>query len=365
MKGWVKGWGRSTLLVEAIVSIVIARAQQRDDLWFALASDEMGISEAVLRDYATRGNNLPLLILIYLVRQQFRQSSIFPNIHWRSRQPLSLPLSWPISEFSKVLEVASKFNVSNTLPELQNEFCALWNQILRRVNPVNRHLGLHMQVRERRSMKLYILARICDVYLALHQDGDPALLPLAVDKDPSLRSFRFPLCDTTGHHPESTPHIHGVSPHRASLVPSGTSSPAPLPVPLHVMPLFDNDMAPASLSSTDSESVLDSATSPDPVTASVARFIETSRTPNTESLPSASSVSSTYAVPYRINADTMVHSDAPETPSSDSPEPGFDDIAGSCPSPILLIELTRASFAGSYLDIPQVPYRSHGQYDTV
>ena len=368
VKGWVNGWGRSTVLARAIISSVIARAQQRDDLWFALASDEIGVSEAVLRDHAARGNNLPLLIVIYLVRQQFQQSSIIPGKYLHNGS-LIRPLGWPTSEFSKVLERASKFNVSDTSPELQNEFCALWNQIVRKVNLGKRQDGPTLSIEVRRSMKLHILARIRDVYLALHQDADPALLPLSAftaDADPSPSSFEFPLCDTPGHHPDSTPHIHGVSHDRTSLVPSGTPSPPPLPVRLNVyVPWLDNNMSSAPSSATDSESVLDSATSPDPVTASVARYIETSRSSTTESLPSTSSVSSTYAVPYRINADAMVFSDASETPSSDSHEPGLDDITGSCPSPILLIELTRASFAGSYSDISRVPYRSHDQYDTV
>ena len=356
VKGWVNGWGGSTVLVEAVVSIVVARAQQRDDLWFVLASNEMGVSEAVLRDYATRGNNLPLLILNYLIRQQFQQSSIIISSILLPNGSVIRPPSWPISEFSKVLEVASKFDVSYALPELQNKFCALWNQIVRKVNPVKRGDGLPVPTDVRRSMKLYILSQICDVYLALHQDTDPALLPLSAfttDEDPSLRSFRFPLCNTPGHHglhPGSTPHILRVSDDRVILVPS--PSPPLLPNHLDVyMPGLDNNLSSASLSASDSESVLDSATSPDPVTAGVARYIETSRAPTTESLPSTSSVASTYVVPYQINTDAMVHSDASETPASDPSELGLNDITGSYASPILLIELTRTSFAGSYCSI--------------
>ena len=317
------------MLVRAIVSIVIARAQHRDDLWFALASDEMGVSEAVLRDYTTRGDNLPLLILIYLVRQQF-------SINW-----FHWPLSWPISEVSKVLEVASKFNVSDTLPELQHEFCALWNEIVRKLNGYRRD-GPPVPIRVRRSMKLYILARIREVYLALHPDEDPALLPLSAftaDEDSSLRSFRFPLCDTPGHHPDSTPHMLHVTDDRVILVPSATPSPPLLPDRLNVyVPGLDNNMSSASflasLSAADSESVPNSATSPDPVTVSVARYIETSRALTSETLPSTSSVASTHTVPYQINTDAVVHSDASETPSSDSPEPGLNDITGSHPSQI-------------------------------
>ncbi|KAF8256828.1 hypothetical protein EI94DRAFT_178304 [Lactarius quietus] len=54
----VRGWGNggdeeTTTVMQALVSSVVARAQRRDDLWFAMASNEMGISESVLRNHAT------------------------------------------------------------------------------------------------------------------------------------------------------------------------------------------------------------------------------------------------------------------------------------------------------------------------
>jgi hypothetical protein len=72
------------------------------------------VLETVLRNHATQGNDLSLAILIHVVRQQF---SIFEEQHWLS------------SDFPKVLEAASKFDVLDTSPELQHEFCALWNQV--------------------------------------------------------------------------------------------------------------------------------------------------------------------------------------------------------------------------------------------
>ena len=318
LRGWNNGRGEVTILTRAIVSSVIARVQRRDDHWFAMASDEMGVSEVVLRHYATRGDSLSLLILIHVVRQQF-------CVNWS--------LSWPMSEFSKVLEAASKFDVSDTSPELQHEFCALWNQIVRKVNRLF-PIPLHV----RRSMKLYILARIRNVYLALHQDADPALSRLSAfsaDEDLSLRSFSFPLCDTPSHHSDSTAHIHDVSASTtiaravqydsAALLPASPPStlsvpPLSAPVPLHVdenitnVPRLNNNMVPAFAhqTATDSESVLDSAASPDPATVSVARDIETSAQTISLTFPGSlpsTSVSSTCAVPLRNNPDVLVHSE--------------------------------------------------------
>ena len=90
--------------------MIVARVQPRDDSWFILASNALGVPEAILRDYAAHGDSLSLAILIHIVRQQF---SHFWN------------MSWPNGEISTVLEAASKFNVQDTLPGLQHEFCAL------------------------------------------------------------------------------------------------------------------------------------------------------------------------------------------------------------------------------------------------
>jgi hypothetical protein len=123
-RGWDDGKGETTtMLIRATVSSAIARAQRRDNIWFAMAADEVGVSESVLRNHATRGNDLSLAILIHVVRQQF---SLFREQHW------------PYSKFREVLEAASKFDVLDTSPELQHEFCALWNQVVHATDETNR-----------------------------------------------------------------------------------------------------------------------------------------------------------------------------------------------------------------------------------
>ncbi|KAH9056909.1 hypothetical protein EDB87DRAFT_1157591 [Lactarius vividus] len=70
----VRGWGdgvQAPMIIQAIVFAVVAKARRRDDTWFILASNELGIREAVLRDYAARGDSLSLAILIHITRHQF------------------------------------------------------------------------------------------------------------------------------------------------------------------------------------------------------------------------------------------------------------------------------------------------------
>jgi hypothetical protein len=172
VKGWDDGKGEKTaMLSRAIVSSVIARAQRRDDLWFAMASDELGLPKSVLRNRATHRNDLLLSILIHLIRQQF---SLLREKHW------------PYYEFSKVIEAASKFDVLDTSPELQHEFCALWNEVFRAAD---------------RAIVKGILEPIRNVNVTLHLPTNSA--PTGIPE--------YLMCTTPAHHPDWTSHIHDAA----------------------------------------------------------------------------------------------------------------------------------------------------------
>jgi hypothetical protein len=346
----VKGWGHSqgrktTMKIRAIVLSVIARAQRRDDLWFAMASDEMVVPESVLRNHATHGNDLSLAILLHVVRQQF---SFFDE--W----------SWPWIEFSKVLEATSKFDVLDTSPELQHEFCALWNE----VPPDEDYTFLSSK-----QASKYILRPIRNIYLTLHLHTDSA--PTAFDAstgDDDLilwYSFPYPKCNIPDHHPDPTPHIHDATTptaiaradvhDNAALVPSSLSStpdapslsvPTPVRIDEDTMddPLLNNDIsAPASSHSAHqpaAENVSDFATSPDPLAATgAARDMVTSAitmpltTPETSTLTASVCPTSDHSL-QKI-ASLHVHSDASEIPFPGSPEPALDHITGPSLSPTL------------------------------
>ena len=181
----VKGWGDSTdecavLDAQAAISTIIARVQPRDDSWFMLASDTLGIPESVLRGYAANDDNLSLAILIHMTRQQFSNHG----------NP-----SWPSVKFSEILDAASRFNVQGTSPQLQNDFCALWNQIVFKV-----------QNEDDQSMAFDILGPIRNIYIALHHSTDSVLTrlsPSTGDKaDILTEPSSYPGCNVTGH-------IHG------------------------------------------------------------------------------------------------------------------------------------------------------------
>ncbi|KAN0128008.1 hypothetical protein V8E53_014185 [Lactarius tabidus] len=346
----VKGWDNdedeeTTTIIKAIVSSVVARSR-RDDYWFALTSDELGVSEFVLRNHATHGNDLSLAILIHVVRQQFS--------HYSKQY-------WPRGDFSKVLLAASRFDVLDTSRELRQEFCVLWNELVGTADV---------------TVATHILRTIRDIYLTLHlyTDSAPKAFSASTGDFDDILDLRssYPVCKD--HDPA---HIHNVNVHprprprfRPPPAPQPFRSPEPLPAPPVVIPLsalhddvapvptfppdvpspsvttpvhddenpmdvllLDNMSSPAFLyrtRRTATETVRDSATSLDPAASSAARNNPSARTtpsPACEMSTSTPSVFPPVAVSLQDNTD-LVNSGAPEIPSSASPEPVLDDITG-------------------------------------
>jgi hypothetical protein len=324
----VRGWDNdrdenTSLVAQATVSSIVAGTQRRDDPWFILASDELGVPESVLRDYAVHGDSLSLAILIHIIRQQF-------SLFWNATEVRSV--------FEDVLYAASKFNVRNSLPELQHDFCSLWNQVV-----------LKAQKGER-AMTWSILKQTRDLYIALHQDTDSAPIQFSAstgDRDVILwKLSSYPLCNIPGHHPGSPTHIHDDS----------ASSSVPGPAPLHVdddlqrmgVPLLDNISFPATSypgHQTTTESLRKPSASPDPAPAAGgARDIDTIPPTTLQTLISPSSVHSVDTISPQKNTALLASSDAPEIPSSASPEPMLHNIllAGSSLSP--MTESDRSSY---------------------
>ena len=272
MRGWGNNMGADDLLdAQAIISMTVARVQPRDDAWYILASNALGVTEAVLRTYAAHGDSLSLAILIHVVRQYF---SNFGKMFQRY-------------DFSFVLKAASRFDVQDTSPELQHEFCALWNQIVR-----------HVQNNNSLSMAFFTLGRIRAVYLALHQDTECAptrFSPSTSDWDGILRDpSSYPVCNLPAHHLNLSPHIHDENStstafvlavpsdqDNTTLVLSSLASPNPLSLSINVphrvddsltdapLPLRSDISFPASLQSVDQETTESpriAAISPNPVT---------------------------------------------------------------------------------------------------
>ncbi|KAH9021516.1 hypothetical protein EDB85DRAFT_2278440 [Lactarius pseudohatsudake] len=321
----VRGWGKdgnqgTALITQAIVTNIVVGVQQRDDSWFTLTSSALGVPESDLRDYAP--NSLSLAILIHVVRQQFDHFG----------KPF-----WPSSGFWDVLSTASQFDVQDTSPELQHKFCALWNEIVRKVqNDDNRLMGSR------------ILRWIRNVYMSLHQDTNSAPTQFSAstdDWDDILEDLSsYPVCNVAGH-------IHEVSalttfictvPHDdAALIPASLASTdvhcSSMPHPLHVLesldvpPVGDDTYVTGSIHpahQTAIENPRIPSTSPDLVTAQAIQGGVHTTTTIPSSTPGTFFPTSkaTGTVHIRYTAERRTFSDRPDFPSSPSPTPILDDM---------------------------------------
>jgi len=160
-----------------LVANILAIVRERDDRWIALAVDQFGLPELVLRESITHADDSVLLsILIDLSRRALRSSSWTPRI----------------------LRSFSNFDIHNTLPGLQHEFCTLWNEIASEAT------------NERESGNIEILDVMRPLFIALHRGTDaiPTRFPGPIGDDDDVLSWSwlYRSCNITSHHPDPAGH---------------------------------------------------------------------------------------------------------------------------------------------------------------
>ena len=170
---------RTAQYARVMVSVILATVRERDDRWVELAARVYGVPECDIRDIVTHGDDsVSLAIFIHLTRKDFRHS----NYLLGDLVPLT------------------RFDICNTLPGLQHDFCTHWNEIAREAKE------------QRHFVPLAVLLLVRDQYLALHQgtDAAPTAFSLSTSHyDPILDlPSSYPLCDVVSHRPDSMAHVH-------------------------------------------------------------------------------------------------------------------------------------------------------------
>ena len=160
---------------QTVASIVLS-VRERDERWIALVKDQFGLPEHVLRDNIAHGDNSVLLsILTHVARGVIRSESSNPEVLWS----------------------LAKFDVHNTQPGLQNEFCDLWNEVV-------------LKARDKFYPHVFVLMWIRHFYIALHQGTDAAPTAFSASTaygDPILaQPSSYPLCNIAMHHPNASAH---------------------------------------------------------------------------------------------------------------------------------------------------------------
>ncbi|KAH9963666.1 hypothetical protein BGW80DRAFT_827688 [Lactifluus volemus] len=217
------------LCAQSIVGCIIANVRNRDGRWLALARDQLcpAISKTDFDTYVRQGDNILLANLIHVTRQ-------FHTIHdiiLSGRMP-SLNPDKPTRVISHFTRLLSNFDIRETLPALQHEFCALWNDLVedaKRSGPD--------------GIASHILIGFRHLYLDLHQDTNADLTAFCdptVDENTLRRAVLHALCDHPNHLLEGNVTGLGVI---APIAIHDTvlTIPRPTPSPAHSTPYYGNE----------------------------------------------------------------------------------------------------------------------------
>ena len=184
---------------QATTSRILLSLRERDDRWITLAARAFGLTEQDLRENIALGDDsLILAIFIHVTRRCLRSGPF---------------------HYSDVLEELSKFDIRNTLPGLQHDFCTLWNEIVQEARKQGRF----------QSAPVLILRSIRLPYIALHEGT------IAAPTEFSASTFKYygslyetssyPLCNLASHHPDSIAQIPVPNSGRVPLTAQPTSLP--------------------------------------------------------------------------------------------------------------------------------------------
>jgi hypothetical protein len=199
---FLKDWSRvdrpiTAYYAQCVVAVIIStvQAQARDDRWVQLVTCQIKVSKYVLRRYFTHGDSILLANLNDIVRQTLQISSDIADHYETFIKDAS----------SMTLESLCKLDARDTLPELQHEFCKLWNELVDTASR-DQHLSVH-------NISLATLKDIRKVYISLHEDTHtpPDQFAAIDDSDAALLDVSsYPEC-TIDHHAPSVmlPNVQG------------------------------------------------------------------------------------------------------------------------------------------------------------
>jgi hypothetical protein len=198
-----------------LIAAILATVQEHDDRWLELAASQLDKSRAVLKSYLTHGKSVSLVNCIHICR---RMVEIYSENDWFIRAAVR----------SKSLEIVSDFDARDTLPELQHDFCSLWNRLISMTGDSENW--------RKQEIAICILRHIRKIYIALHQDTDAA--PTAFDDSTDdyanvlFYPSSYPRCNIPEHGPQATaaptedaplplvPIFPTITPSAAPVVPS-------------------------------------------------------------------------------------------------------------------------------------------------
>jgi hypothetical protein len=217
--------------MQCVAALTISIVRDHDERWYQLASGLLDVSKTLLHNYIGNGDSILLANAVFIVR---RTVQTYSGSAERHRDDI-------IGASSKTLETVCKLDIRNTLPELQHEFCGVWNQLVAKAqsDPSPRH-GF---------VATMTLKNIRKLYIALHSTPPTALYATTDDRDPILDNPKsYPTCAIDDHIPsdlipdlqfhESAPDDGPLTPNMTPMLgPTYPYTPIrPSPFPTHFSP---------------------------------------------------------------------------------------------------------------------------------
>jgi len=172
---------------QCMISIIIAGVEERDDRWSELVSGHLDMPSSVLRDYLAHGDSVLLANCVHVIRLMVQSYST----HCWAHEPDSV---------SKTLESVTKFDVRRSRPEVQREFCVLWNEAVLLAQKTK-----NLDTRLLLNDILWVLGHI---HIDLHKGSNASTRPREIVWG---IPWSYPLCDVEtryGCQSDSTSHTH-------------------------------------------------------------------------------------------------------------------------------------------------------------
>ena len=166
-----------------IAATIRATVQEPRDSWFQLVTNHLQIEQDVLENYRENGDSVSLANCI--------------DICWRTIEAYSSNNNWTISAGgrSRCLEIVSELDVRDTLPELKNNFCGLWNDLVDRARDDNDP--------RMAALATFLLRHTRRIYIGIHQaTGAPPTQFDATTDDYANVLFcppSYPFCNNPEH----------------------------------------------------------------------------------------------------------------------------------------------------------------------
>jgi hypothetical protein len=170
------------IYAQCVVASTISSVRKREDSWFQLASGHLMVSKSLLQNHYAHGDSILLANIIRIICRTFESYS---ESEENSRHVI-------LNGSTKTLELVCKLNILDTLPQLQHEFCAVWNQL------IDANTFPHVK-----PISMMTLKSIRRLYMALHEDtfSPVAFSSITDDGDPVLdHATSYLKCTIDQHH---------------------------------------------------------------------------------------------------------------------------------------------------------------------